>query len=249
MGCDADPEFVPLSDELVRAAVAEITLPARDLQEEFRKAPHAANARFAGRILEVEGEVFSLGRNAAGSDYVALKGGGKGTLPIQCLVQEPEPWRSITPETRVALKGQCTRVAPGQIPLLVRAVLTRAAEDAALRLTAEELTAAFLDDRAAAVERFGQKWARVTGRFAGIDTVNGAFFIDGRGNAQVLCVLTDSAAAQQLDPSLHGRGVTVLGRVENGDRRVVMLKSCMLPYPASEPTQPHAQNGTQLKSQ
>lgn len=231
-GCDSTPPFEPLAAQLVPDKPADHALAARDLQEQFRQTPHASNRKYAGKILELEGEVFQLGRNAAGEPFVALKGGGKGMLPIQCLVQQPEPWRDLAPGSGVKIKGQCARVAPGQIPVLISAVVTHSAGDTALPVSAEELTGAFIDDRRAAVEAFGQKWLRVSGKFAGVDTVNGAFFIDGRGNAQVLCVPADTGLAGHLDSGLKGRLVTALGRVDNGDRRVVVLKGCLPPYAA-----------------
>lgn len=229
-GCDAAPTFVALSGPEVSAAIPHQKIRAKSLQEKHRVTPHATNRELAGRVIEVEGLVALVGRQATGQGFITLHGGPKGTRPIQCLVDAEQPWQSVAPGMVTTIKGQLRPTPPGQAVVLLHAEVVAVDEEQTpgKRVLAEELCRCYAGDHLLAQHEYLEQWAWVTGVVSSVDRVNGMVYLNGSDSAQVQCVPLNADETLSL-PIQPGATIVVLGKVTGGDRTRVVLRECLPP--------------------
>jgi hypothetical protein len=230
VGCGSDPPFQPLSSEEVAAAPPVLNIRAIKLQEKHRVTPHATNRELAGKVIEVEGLVAAVGRQPTGQWFITLHGGAKDKLPIQCFIDEVDPWKRVSPGMVTILKGQWMKNRPREVPRLLHGVIVSVDEvqTPGKRLTAIELCRRYADNHALAQNDFLEQWAWVTGRISTVDRVNGYIYLEGLDNTLVQCRPISDEQTMSVGMT-SGQTVLILGKVMGGDQRQIILRECLPP--------------------
>ncbi|MCY2967786.1 MAG: hypothetical protein NT069_29845 [Planctomycetota bacterium] len=236
IGCESEPVFTPLSFDAVAAETPYVNIRAKQLQERYRVTPHATNRELLGKVIEVEGMAAVVGRQPTGQWFITLHGGAKDKLPIQCFVDDEEPWKRVSPGMALTLKGQVMKTLPKEIPRLLHCTIVSIDEELtpAKRLPAAELCRQYLENHAQAQNDYYDQWAWVTGQIASIDKVNGVIYMDGLGTTQIHCVPADEEETMKLELE-RGQTIMILGKVVGGDRLRIRLRDCLPPCVVDQP--------------
>ena len=229
-GCGADAPFVELTSEETADAVPKIRLRAKELQERFRKAPHATNRELGGAVVQLDGQVLGVGRHGADRWWLLLAGGPKSVRPIQCFMQIGRPWKQVLPGMVVSVKGQVERIAPGATPQLRESLILSVDEllVPGVKISAEDLCRRYQADHVLAQNEFLEQWVWLTGTITSVDAVNQLLFLDGGGAMRVQCVPIDRERGWD-EPLREGEQVLLAGRITDGDGRRVVVRECLSP--------------------
>lgn len=133
---------------------------AERLGRDFADSRAAANARYRGRILDLDGLVDRVRWNALGKVSVILQGYSEphGSMPVskeincQVLSRQEAQAIDLSRGQRVRLRGRCEGDSSDFFINLVNVELLDIGADPAVRTTAEELTRAYASDRSKADE-------------------------------------------------------------------------------------------------
>lgn len=233
-GCQEAP-ITPLSQSQIETAESVVRLTAPKLQERFRLTPHASNSELGGKVLEVDGIVTMVGITEKMGSVILLAGGTKGRNPIVCWMASERPWDHVAPGMRVTVRGQCQKIQPESAPQLLLSQVTEIDEQQleSMRFQAFELTDSYAKNRNATQDLLGDRWVWVSGKVASVDRINNELYLKGSGDTQVRCRLAGDDWLWN-DSLTRNDTVTVLGKIENGDKSQVRLLECLPPQRLSQ---------------
>jgi hypothetical protein len=122
----------------------------------------AARAKYAGKIIEISGEVADVSADPYGSvGYVYLKTDAKGKTAT-CCTADTYPWAKVSPGSKVKVRGTWTPDY-SRNGNLSQCVIVEAGPNPALTVSAEQLGKECTADRSAAVAKYNEKYAFVEG--------------------------------------------------------------------------------------
>jgi len=239
-GCTRPSPVRLTSDETEKAAI-EIRETSASLQQRYRVTPHASNGELGGRVIEVTGPVVLVGMSAELGHVMLLSGGTKGSLPVICQMARQRPWDQVTPGMLATVKGQLWPIKPGSTPLILQAHLTQVDAEAAetVRFTAEQICSGYSENRSEAQNLLADRWVRIWGEVSSVDRINNWLYLKGGTNCLVRCSLAGKDGELFWEQDLNaGEWIEVVGQVQNGDRKQVILQGCLPPRRKIEPEGP-----------
>src|SRR5262249_53463981 len=81
-------------------------------------------------------------------------------LGVRCVLTDTKPWRKVSPGSKVKVRGKSSETTAGD---LNPCEIVEASPNPAVVITAAQLVKEFAADRDAAVKKYDEKWAIVTG--------------------------------------------------------------------------------------
>lgn len=79
---------------------------ARNLMRTYRENSIRADRLYKGKLIEVSGQVDTVGRDLLNSPYVTLKT-GSSILMVQCFFEDDSPLASLSPGQPIRIQGRC----------------------------------------------------------------------------------------------------------------------------------------------
>jgi hypothetical protein len=135
-------------------------LTAEEFHKEYEAGKNAAATKYAGKVIELAGEVAGVNRNIGGESSVTLKV-EKDLLGVWCGTADEEPWTKVLPGQKIKIKGKWP-----EFPVraaLVHCVFVETGEYLGVRVTAEELAAEYTADRDGTAKKYDKKYLVMTG--------------------------------------------------------------------------------------
>lgn len=236
-----------MSAEEIRVSPSYAIVAAPAMLQRYRLEPHASNAEWGNRILEVRGRVVLVGRSEKMGDFVMLQAGLRGYDPVICWMAVERPWDAIAPGMKVQIKGQALKIAPGSTPQLRHSWQVEGLESPESRtFAAEDLCRQYSENRGEVHDALSERWVWLTGQISTVDRINNALFLKGHKGTMVRCTLAgeDSAWDTNLD---SGQTIQILGKIQDGNQRQVDFVDCLPPRRQQDLTD--GQNATALSTQ
>jgi len=151
-------------------AKVDFTLTSEQLAKDYETDRAAANKKYSGKWVEVEGPVQFVPVLANGDVSISLVGfkadpkkfGGhtvRGIPPAE----EREKLKGLVPGQKAKLKGKVDRETAGEFIELVPCAIVSIGPDPAIPVTADQLTEAYAKDAKAADAKYNGKWVFVEG--------------------------------------------------------------------------------------
>ena len=149
----------------------DFTLGAVDLAKEYETDAKAADLKYKGKWLLLEGTVSDITLGFADEVTVILEGFNKDPQKsilghsARCLVHKDERAKAInlTKGQKVKFKGECNGGALVHFVDLLHAELVEVGTDPAIVVSADQLAKDFSMDAVAAKAKYGDKWLFLTG--------------------------------------------------------------------------------------
>lgn len=174
----AAPKFPP----------ADFTLSAADFYNEFRKGAEAAEAKYKGKVVELNGTVYAVGYNDGVKSSVIIFEGPDKDNPIGavCAIPGQHYVGELGRGQAITVRG--TTVSRAQ---LEKAVLVKRGPDAVVRLAAPDLAKAYNADRKAVEQKYHNKTLVITGEVLAFKNAPGSNYeyleFKGFGDTCVKC--------------------------------------------------------------
>ncbi len=205
----APPKPKPKGEDLTDVK-PDFTLTAEAFQKEYSDDKVAAEKKYKGKVIELSGEVHTIGRLGGDTPYIGLKA-GKELLGVPCATADQQPWGTAVPGQVVKLKGRWPKDAYGVA--LTQCVFTDKGKYKAVPVTAAELAKEFEADPKATVAKYDKKHLVLSGEVAakefnsaGAATIT--FKTDGK--IKVKCSFTASEN-DYAKPLKAGQKLTAVG--------------------------------------
>lgn len=152
------------------SAKVDFTLTSAQLAKDYETDRAAANKKYTGKWVEVEGPVEHVLVLPSGDVNINLVGfkadpnkfGGHSVRGIPP-AEEREKLKGLIPGQKVKLKGKVDRETAGEYIELVPCAIVAIGPDPAIPVTADALTEAYAKDTAAADGKYKGKWVFVEG--------------------------------------------------------------------------------------
>jgi hypothetical protein len=214
-------------------AKADFTLAAADWLKEWKNDSKAAQAKYKGKTVELQGEVRSTSEDPYGNvGYVFLTVEGE-TLGVRCATSDKEPWLMVGPGCKVKMKGKAAE--SGLSGDLYPCVIAESTPNTTQTITAQQLTKEFTADKKATKEKYDGKLLIVEGEL--VNKGKSEFCallveLKGEGNTKVLCCCGAMSEDQRKrnDALKIGQKIKVCGQASIfATDNDVGLNSCMLP--------------------
>lgn len=185
---------------------------ARELYRKYNDDLRGATKNFDGTIWQVSGVVSSMGNMVDGSSYVSLETVEDDPFGVLCITVDKRPWARLCPGQQVTLRGKWPD--GPHVPTLVETTIVGAGPSPAKRITAEQLTAEYVQDLETASEKY-EGYHRIVGKLLDkqrdeIDTAS--LLLDGGQNVRIKCGFSVHNA-EQVQPLKIGDQVELLGEV------------------------------------
>jgi hypothetical protein len=194
-----------------------ISVTAQEFYDAFEKDKDAATKRFRNAVVEVTGVIENLAPQATTppQGLVVLKAGKVGAM-VACQTTDPEPWKKVSVEQKVKIKG----VLPEEVfdERLVQCELVDLQPQPTPILSAEKLASAYAADRKGTIAKHEAKLVAVTGVVADKKAAeNGGALISlkGKDKVAIVCGFTP-IDKDESDPIKPGQHLTVLGQAIGG---------------------------------
>jgi uncharacterized protein (DUF1330 family) len=180
-GCpkkDADPKDKGTDAVRLPSPPADFTLGAVDLAKEYEADPKAADLKYKGKWLLVEGKVSDVVLGYADDVTVVLRGFNKDPKKAilghsaRCHLNKDDTARAanLTKGQKVTVKGECNGGALAFFIDLLKGELVEVGPDPAVVVAAEQLAKDFGADATAAKAKYGGKWLALTGTVVEVKT-------------------------------------------------------------------------------
>ncbi len=169
----------------------DFTLGAVDLAKEYETDAMAADLKYKGKWLLLEGTVSDITLGHPGEVTVFLEGFNKDPQKsilghsARCLVHNDDKAKSLdlTKGQKVKFKGECNGGALVHFVDLLHAELVEVGTDPAIVVSAEQLAKDFSMDAASAKAKYGDKWLLLTGTVVEREKgISGADFVVLQGS-------------------------------------------------------------------
>jgi hypothetical protein len=175
-GCGRDPPAPANKDgpgdagKEKTADKVDFTLTSEQLAKDYETDSAAANKKYTGKWVEVEGPVQFVLVLPGGDVNISLVGfkpdpnkfGGHTVRGIPA-AEEREKLKGLVPGQKVKLKGKVDRETAGEYIELVPCAIVSIGPDPAIPVTADQLTEAYAADTKAADAKYKGKWVFVEG--------------------------------------------------------------------------------------
>jgi hypothetical protein len=206
-GCGNEVRKPPAAQpqEKVRLASAEFG-------EEYQADRKAAEAKYRGRLIELEGEIKAMGRNASKSAYISLEGAEDDLIGVMCFTADSKPWKKYVPGQKVKIRGQWAE--PSATATLNECVVVEAGPNPAPALTAEQLAMEYSADLPATIKKYDKKYIFLSGEIVGTETNDaGAVTVELKGDGQTKVTCAFTALDRDLaEPLKVGQKVDLIGQ-------------------------------------
>lgn len=185
----ADKKDAPSDGSKAKTAEkAEFTLTSEQLGKDYETDSAAANKKYTGKWVEVEGPVEHVLVRPGGDVSILLVGfkadpnklGGhsvRGVPPSE----ESEKLKGLCPGQKVKLKGKVDRETAGEFIDLTPCAIVSIGPDPAIPVTADQLTEAYAKDSNAADEKYKGKLVFVEGVVLELRPEEGSVILAGSG--------------------------------------------------------------------
>jgi tRNA_anti-like len=199
-------------------AKADFVLTAHDYDTDWKKDAKAAEKKYEGKMIELKGELNSIGLNDEGIAWVSLRTGNKianteveGT--VSCQLLEKNPWAKLGRGQTVTLRG---RLNSGWGFALVESTLLELGPNPAIILSASDLAKEYGADKGKTLEKYEKKSLIVDGEIASKDEKSRSITLKADGKLQILCGggFTNSKPAEIFGPLKVGQRVKILGQLD-----------------------------------
>ena len=175
----------------------DVRIAAVDLGKENVAGPAAADAKYGGKVIEVEGVVVSYGGNMKdrrpAGEYVALGKEGDGAMYVKCEFAETDLWKKIARSSQVKVKGHWKPTPNPTIErsMLQNCVFTEIGPNPRKTITAEQLSseARVNRDQFRGVYTHTHSELLVTGEVASIERA---------GSFNNICLVLKTSAAPRV---------------------------------------------------
>jgi hypothetical protein len=151
------------------SAKADFSLTSEQLAKEFETDKGVADAKYKGKMIEVEGPLKDVMISPSGDITFRLVGfkadDGKPGHTI-CGVPpaaEKEKIKNLTEGQKIKFKGECKGESSGMFVDLLKCEILSIGPDPAISITADQLTQDFAKDQKAAEAKYKDKWLLVEG--------------------------------------------------------------------------------------
>jgi len=160
---DRAPPAAPPGTAIAADAKPDFTFDAETWHTEWKKDRDAAKKKYAGKLIELAGEVSFVhvewdGLDSGPGGMVNLKDEKIG--PVTCITTDPQPWLMVSQGSKVRILG---RSGKRDAEELADCRIVEAGPNPALTVTAEEIASAVAADRDDAAKKYDKKCAHITG--------------------------------------------------------------------------------------
>jgi hypothetical protein len=155
-GPGGDPEKKPPVQQPAGpfAAPADVTLTADELGKEERKDEKDTRQKYKGKVIELTGVVWGMGRNIFLDPIITLHVKDE-IVQLILISTEKKPWDKVSPGQRVKLKAIYKRHGDLSEPQLVGGPILEVSGAPMPTITAEQLAKAYEEDRKGADKKYG----------------------------------------------------------------------------------------------
>jgi hypothetical protein len=196
----------------------------KEFGDEYKKDKdhNAVNAKYKGKVIELTGQVVSVGFNAGGEPYLGLENVQGEFVPVMCFTRDPRPWVKAAPGQTVKLKGQWPEF--HITAALWNCEIEEVTGPAPPALTADEFAQEYAKDPAAANKKYDGKWLLLTGEFDKLESKPLATAFKTKEKEPRVLVYFPADAAKTLMGLQPGQKIKVLGQYGfNGGKDTVSL--------------------------
>ena len=191
----------------------DVTMTAEDWAAEWKKDEAAAKAKYKDKVVELSGTVRGTDDDPYGNvGYVYLQAKAD-ILGVRCATTDKKPWTKVSPGSEAKIRGKVPEAGlPGD---LYPAEIVHAGPNPGVVITAKERTKEYAADRAAAVKKYNDKWAYVSGEVAEktkSEYCKVLLKLKGEGDLTVNCC-TGAGNPKALDALKAGSHVSMFGKL------------------------------------
>jgi hypothetical protein len=149
-------------EDLTKVA-ADFKLTAEAFHKEYEADRVAAAKKYKDKVIELSGEVDSVGRNIGGDAYITLKV-DKQLIGVMCMTVDEFPWTKAVKGQKIKIKGRWPEftIAAG----IINCVFVETGEYQAIVKSVDELAKEWAADAEATVKKYDKKHMILSGEVA-----------------------------------------------------------------------------------